>query len=86
VARCLLRGGLDREDALRHPSDDSTWKIALVLGADVYGGAPMKTNIVLDDDFLPEAATKTRKSLLALAGKIEFAPGYDYKALRADKS
>ena len=73
---------------------------------DVYGGTPMRTNIVLDDDLLSEAirvtgiktkkdvvhealrllvATKTRKSLLDLVGKIEFAPGYDYKALRADK-
>src|SRR5260370_36680050 len=63
----------------------------------------MRTNIVLDDDLIEEAArlsgirtkkdlvhealrvfiaTKKRKSLLDLAGKIEFAPGYDYKALR----
>jgi Arc/MetJ family transcription regulator len=73
---------------------------------DVYGGALMRTNIVLDDDLLSEAirvtgiktkkdvvhealrllvATRTRKSLLDLDGKIELAPGYDYKALRADK-
>jgi len=63
----------------------------------------MRTNIVLDDDLVAEAArlsgirtkkalvhealrvfiaTKKRKSLLDLAGKIELAPGYDYKALR----
>jgi len=63
----------------------------------------MRTNIVLDDDLVEEAArlsgirtkkdlvhealrvfiaTKRRKSLLDLAGKIQFAPGYDYKALR----
>jgi hypothetical protein len=63
----------------------------------------MRTNIVLDDDLIEEAArlsgirtkkdlihealrvfiaTRKRKSLLDLAGKIEFAPGYDYKALR----
>jgi len=63
----------------------------------------MRTNIVLDDDLVEEAArlsgirtkkdlvhealrvfiaAKKRKSLLDLAGKIEFAPGYDYKALR----
>ena len=63
----------------------------------------MRTNIVLDDDLVAEAArlsgirtkkdlvhealrvfiaTKKRKSLLDLQGKIEFAPGYDYKALR----
>jgi hypothetical protein len=28
-------------------------------------------------------AAKKRKSLLDLAGKIELAPGYDYKSLRA---
>lgn len=63
----------------------------------------MRTNIVLDDDLVAEAArlsgirtkkalvhealrvfiaTKKRKSLLDLAGRIELAPGYDYKALR----
>src|ERR1700680_202711 len=63
----------------------------------------MRTNIVLADDLIEEAArlsgirtkkdlvhealrvfiaTRKRKSLLDLAGKIEFAPGYDYKALR----
>ncbi|HSK76695.1 MAG TPA: type II toxin-antitoxin system VapB family antitoxin [Thermoanaerobaculia bacterium] len=31
-------------------------------------------------------ATRKRKSLLDLQGKIEFAPGYDYKALREDRS
>jgi Arc/MetJ family transcription regulator len=30
-------------------------------------------------------AVKKRKSLLDLAGRIEFAPGYDYKALRGGK-
>lgn len=65
----------------------------------------MRTNIVLDDDLIEEAArlsgirtkkalvhealkafvaAKKRKSLLDLAGKIELAPGYDYKALRRD--
>jgi hypothetical protein len=63
----------------------------------------MRTNIVLDDDLVEEAArlsgirtkkdlvhealrvfiaAKKRKSLLDLEGKIELAPGYDYKALR----
>jgi Arc/MetJ family transcription regulator len=67
----------------------------------------MRTNIVLDDDLIEEAArlsgirtkkdlvhealrvfiaAKKRKSLLDLAGKIEFAPGYDYKALRQDRA
>ena len=64
----------------------------------------MRTNIVLDDELVAEAArlsgistkkelvhealrvliaTKKRKNLLDLRGKIEFAPGYDYKALRS---
>ncbi len=63
----------------------------------------MRTNIVLDDDLVAEAArlsgiktkkdlvhealrvliaSKKRKSLLDLRGKIEFAPDYDYTALR----
>ena len=67
----------------------------------------MRTNIVLDDDLIEEAArlsgirtkkdlvhealrvfiaAKKRKSLLDLAGKIEFAPGYDYKALRQSRA
>jgi Arc/MetJ family transcription regulator len=29
--------------------------------------------------------TKKRRSLLDLDGKIRFAPGYDYKALREDR-
>jgi len=67
----------------------------------------MRTNIVLDDELVAEAArvsgiktkrelvqealrvliaTRKRKSLLDLQGKIEFAPGYDHKALRADET
>lgn len=63
----------------------------------------MRTNIVLDDELVAEAArltgiktkkdlvqealriliaTRKRKSLLDLEGKIELAPGYDYKKLR----
>jgi Arc/MetJ family transcription regulator len=66
----------------------------------------MRTNIVLDDDLVKEAAeltgiktkrelvkkalevlikTHKRKNLLELDGKIEFAPGFDYKALREGK-
>jgi Arc/MetJ family transcription regulator len=72
----------------------------------VYGGT-MRTNIVLDDELLAEAArlsgiktkkelvnaalrlfiaTKKRKNLLDLRGKIEFAPGYDYEGLRSSAS
>jgi Arc/MetJ family transcription regulator len=63
----------------------------------------MRTNIVLNDELVEEAArvtgittkkdlvhealrvliaTRKRKNLLDLVGKIQFAPGYDYKALR----
>ena len=63
----------------------------------------MRTNIVLNDELVDEAArltgittkkdlvdealrvlisTRKRKNLLDLAGKIQFAPGYDHKALR----
>jgi len=63
----------------------------------------MRTNIVLNDELVEEAArvtgintkkdlvhealrvliaTRKRKNLLDLEGKIQFAPGYDYKALR----
>jgi Arc/MetJ family transcription regulator len=66
----------------------------------------MRTNIVLDDQLVAEAArvtgittkkdlvhealrvliaTRRRKSLLDLEGKIQFAPGYDYKSLREDR-
>ncbi len=65
----------------------------------------MRTNIVIDDDLLAEAAeltgirtkkelvhealrtliaTRRRKSLLDLKGKVQLRPDYDYKALRED--
>ena len=67
----------------------------------------MRTNIVLDDDLVREAAELTgigtkrelvrealkiliktykRKNLLELDGKIQFASGFDYKALRKGKA
>jgi Arc/MetJ family transcription regulator len=67
----------------------------------------MRTNIVLDEDLVSEAArltgiktkrelvrealrvlieVKKRKNLSMLKGKIDFAPNYDYKALRMRKS
>jgi Arc/MetJ family transcription regulator len=67
----------------------------------------MRTNIVLDEDLVKEAAeltgiktkrelvrkalevlieTHKRKNLLDLDGKIQFAPGFDYKALREGKA
>jgi Arc/MetJ family transcription regulator len=74
----------------------------------VYGEEDiMRTNIVLDDELVGEAArvtgittkkdlvhealrvliaTRKRKNLLDLEGKIQFAPGYDHKALREGRS
>jgi Arc/MetJ family transcription regulator len=58
----------------------------------------MRTNIVLDESLVKKAMklsrTKTKKefvenrkrlNLMDLAGKIEFATDYNYKALRIDK-
>lgn len=66
----------------------------------------MRTNIVLDDELVEEAArltgigtkrelvhealrvliaTRRRRSLLELKGKVRFAEGYDHRALREDR-
>lgn len=62
----------------------------IVLDDDLLDEAIRVSGIKTKKDVVHEAlkvfiATKKRKSLLDLAGKIEFAPGYDYKALRTDK-
>jgi Arc/MetJ family transcription regulator len=62
----------------------------IVLDDDLLDEAIRVSGIKTKKDVVHEAlkvfiATKKRKSLLDLAGKIEFASGYDYKALRADK-
>ena len=62
----------------------------IVLDDDLLTEAMRLTGIMTKKAVVHEAlrllvATKTRKSLLDLAGKIEFAPGYNYKALRGDK-
>lgn len=62
----------------------------IVLDDDLLSAAIRVTGLKTKKDVVHEAlrllvATRTRKSLLDLVGKIEFAPGYDYKALRADK-
>ncbi|MEW6364389.1 MAG: type II toxin-antitoxin system VapB family antitoxin [Acidobacteriota bacterium] len=49
------------------------------------------TGIETKKDLVMEAlrvliATRKRRSLLDLAGRIRFAPGYDYKALRGGKT
>jgi Arc/MetJ family transcription regulator len=62
----------------------------IVLDDDLLDEAIRVSGIKTKKDVVHEAlrvfiATKKRKSLLDLAGKIELAPGYDYKALREDK-
>ncbi|HEX3553873.1 MAG TPA: type II toxin-antitoxin system VapB family antitoxin [Thermoanaerobaculia bacterium] len=62
----------------------------IVLDDDLLSEAIRVTGIKTKKDVVHEAlrllvATKKRKSLLDLKGKIEFAPGYDYKSLRTDK-
>lgn len=62
----------------------------IVLDDELLSEAIRVTGIKTKKEVVHEAlrllvATKTRKSLLDLAGKIELAPGYDYKALRAGR-
>jgi Arc/MetJ family transcription regulator len=61
----------------------------IVLDDELFAEAARVTGIKTKKDLVHEAlrlliATKKRKSLLDLKGKIELAPGYDYKALRED--
>jgi|GEM_PF-137649 len=63
----------------------------IVLDDDLIEEATRLSGIRTKKDLVHEAlrvfiAAKKRKSLLDLAGKIEFAPGYDYKALRQDRA
>lgn len=62
----------------------------IVLDDDLMAEATRLTGIKTKKDLVHEAlrvlvATRKRKSLLDLRGKIEFAPGYDHKALREDQ-
>ncbi|HEV7515927.1 MAG TPA: type II toxin-antitoxin system VapB family antitoxin [Thermoanaerobaculia bacterium] len=62
----------------------------IVLDEDLVAEASRLSGIKTKKDLVHEAlrvfiATKKRKNLLDLAGKIELAPGYDYKALRNDR-
>ena len=62
----------------------------IVLDDELLSEAIRVSGIKTKKDVVHEAlkilvATKKRKSLLDLEGKIEFAPGYDYKSLRANK-
>ena len=59
----------------------------LVLDDELVAEASRLSGIKTKQDLVNEAlrvfiASKKRKSLLDLAGKIEFAPGYDHEALR----
>jgi len=59
----------------------------IVLDDELVAEASRVTGIKTKKDLVHEAlrvlvATRKRKSLLDLRGKIEFAPGYDHKALR----
>ena len=48
----------------------------------------MRTNIEINDKLVEEAFSltnvRTKKDLLELSGKIQFAEGYDYKSLRGN--
>jgi Arc/MetJ family transcription regulator len=62
----------------------------IVLDDELMAEATRLTGIKTKKDLVHEAlrvliATRKRKSLLDLQGKIEFAPGYDHKALREDQ-
>jgi len=59
----------------------------IVLDDELIAEASRVTGISTKKDLVHEAlrvliATRKRKSLLDLEGKIQFAPGYDHKALR----
>lgn len=59
----------------------------IVLDDDLVAEASRLSGIRTKKDLVHEAlrvliATRKRKSLLDLEGKIQFAPGYDHKALR----
>jgi Arc/MetJ family transcription regulator len=62
----------------------------IVLDDDLLAEAIRVTGLKTKKDVVHEGlrllvATKKRKSLLDLKGKIELAPRYDYKSLRTDK-
>ena len=57
----------------------------LVAEAQRLTGITTKRALV-DEALRVLIATRSRRSLLELEGKIRFAEGYDYKALREDRS
>ena len=69
---------------------ECTMRTNIVLDDNLMAEATRLTGIKTKKDLVHEAlrvliATHKRKSLLDLKGKIEFAPGYDHKALREDQ-
>ena len=62
-------------------------KIEIELDDDLLAEAMQVSGITDLEELIREAlkalaANRRRKSLLDLEGKIQFAPGYDYKSLR----
>lgn len=62
-------------------------KVDIVLDDHLVAEAARLSGIERVDELIQEALdllieTRKRKSLLDLAGRIRFAPGYDHKALR----
>jgi Arc/MetJ family transcription regulator len=57
---------------------------ALVAEAQRLTGFKTKREVV-QEALRVLVSTRKRRSLLELAGKIAFAPGYDYKAAREDR-
>jgi Arc/MetJ family transcription regulator len=70
--------------------EDDVMRTNIVLNDELVDEATRVTGITTKKDLVHEAlrvliATRKRKNLLDLAGKIQFAPGYNYKALREGK-
>ncbi len=67
-----------------------TMRTNIELDDDLIEEARRLTGIKTKRELVQEALRtliehRARKNLLDLAGKIEFAPGYDYKALRRER-
>ena len=67
-----------------------TMRTNIELDDDLIEEARRLTGIKTKRELVQEALKtliehRKRKNLLDLAGKIEFAPGYDYKALRRER-
>ena len=70
---------------------EAVMRTNIVLDDELVATAQRLTGIGTKRELVDEALrtliqVRRRKSLLDLAGKIAFAPGYDHRALRAEKS